>query len=371
MDILWIWEDRIQFMMSINKFVVFNLLVGFSSCIGQNQYSEVHPSTHSVAIPRVIRSIKAVGVSPDFDTTLVSQYIRSIFQDSKGNLWFGTIGEGVVRYDEKTLTYFSDREGLFSQSVHAIQEDKIGNLWLGTDKGVYKYNGRNFKKYSEREGLSQIEVSRKGILVDKNGIIWVGTRAGVFRYNQIADTLGGECFSMINLLPPVQVTGIMEDKRGNIWFASSDNGVFCYDGVNVRHISEKVGLGNNYAGGMAEDNAGNLWFTFKGGICKYDGNSFTEITPKDGLGGTEFWGLCIEQSGIIWVTARGSTTRFNPSVSLSDPKAFTVFTPADGLNCCVQSMYQDNNGNMWWGAGSGIFRFNGINFYKVRQYGPW
>ena len=44
--------------------------------------------------------------------TLVSQYIRSIFEDSKGNLWFGTLGEGVVRYGastdvKKTLTYFS------------------------------------------------------------------------------------------------------------------------------------------------------------------------------------------------------------------------------------------------------------------------
>ena len=74
----------------------------------------------SKAIPRVVRNFKAVSLAPDFDTTLVSQYIRSIFQDSKGNLWFGTLGEGVVRYDKQTLTYFSYPEGFINQTVYAI-----------------------------------------------------------------------------------------------------------------------------------------------------------------------------------------------------------------------------------------------------------
>jgi ligand-binding sensor domain-containing protein len=177
----------------------------------------------------------------------------------------------------------------------------------------------------------------------------------------------------------------MEDKSGNIWFASSNKGVFRYDArpasgrrktlptgqAGITNIAEKEGLGENYAGGIAEDKAGNMWFTMKNGICKYDGKKLTEYTAKDGLGGTEFWGIYIEQSGIIWVTARGSTTRFDPSVPLPNPKAFTVFTPADGLNCCVQSMYQDRSGNMWWGAGQGLYRFDGKRFYQVKQNGPW
>jgi ligand-binding sensor domain-containing protein len=34
-------------------------------------------------------------------------------------------------------------------------------------------------------------------------------------------------------------------------------------------------------------------------------------------------------------------------------------------------MYQDTSGNMWWGAGSGLFRFDGKQFYQVKQNGPW
>ena len=76
------------------------------------------------------KNFKAVAMAPDFDTTLVSQYIRSIFQDSKGNLWFGTIAEGVVRYNNKTLTYFSNADGFYSNSVFAINEDKMATFGL-------------------------------------------------------------------------------------------------------------------------------------------------------------------------------------------------------------------------------------------------
>lgn len=357
--------------MALNKIILlYGFLTMFAFCNGQgiiNTPKDLHG-------PTVIKNFRSAATAPDFDTTLVSQYIRSIFQDSRGNLWFGTIGEGAVRYDTKTLTYFSNPDGLFSSTVYAINEDKNGNLWFGTDQGVYKYNGKTFRNYNQKDGLSHIDISRKGILVDKSGSIWVGTHRGIFRYDPSADRQGGQSFSLFQQLPPINVAGIMEDKSGNIWFASSDQGVFRYDGGQgkaITNFAEKEGLGENYAGGMAQDKAGNIWFTMKNGICRYDGKTFTEYTPKDGLGGREFWGIYIEASGIIWVTARGSTTRFDPSIPLPNPKAFTVYTAANGLTCCVQSMYQDRSGNMWWGTGQGLYRFDGKRFYQVKQKGPW
>ncbi len=405
--------------MALNKILLFTFLTIFTSCSGQEKTTIFKVPNTTKPSPTVVKNFKSVALAPDFDTTLVSQYIRSIFQDSKGNLWFGTLGEGVVRYNaglpsdgnrdeqEKTLTYFSNPDGFISSSVYAINEDKNGNLWFGTDQGVYKYDASGdtgktvaygqsrFRNYNQKDGLSHIDISRKSILVDRSGNVWVGTHGGVFRYDPIADSKGDQSFSLFKQLPPINVAGIMEDKDGHIWFASSDQGVFRYDPsaslktgrktlppdsyrdgqAGITNFTEKQGLGENYAGGMAQDKAGNMWFTMKNGICKYDasgepGKVFTEYTAKDGLGGTEFWGIYIEQSGIIWVTARGSTTRFDPSIPLPNPKAFTVFTPADGLNCCVQSMYQDKSGNMWWGAGSGLFRFDANRFYKVKQNGP-
>ena len=354
--------------MTLNTILLFSTLAIFISCHAQESRKTSQKATTSSG-PTVIKNFKSDAIAPDFDTTLVSQYIRSIFQDSNGNLWFGTIGEGVARYDVKTLTYFSTPDGFINSTVYAINEDKQGNLWFGTDHGVYKFNGIAFRNYSQKDGLSQIDISRKGILVDKAGTVWAGTHAGVFRYNPSAEREGRQCFTMFEKLPPVNIAGIMEDKSGNIWFATSDKGVFRFDGHEVVNFAEKEALGENYAGGMAQDKAGNMWFTMKNGICRYDGKAWTEYTPRDGLVGTEFWGIYIENSGIIWVTARGSTTRFDPSLPLSD--AFTAFTSADGFTCCVQSMFQDKSGRMWWGTGQGLYRFDGKRFYQVKQKGPW
>lgn len=349
----------------INIYVLFMVVVFCTSCNGQVKTNASKP------IPKIIRSFKPVALAPDFDTTLVSQYIRSIFQDSKDNLWFGTIGDGVVKYDVETLRYFSNPEGFYNQTVYAINEDNDENMWFGTDQGVYKYDGKTFKNYNQKDGLNHVDITRKGILVDKSGNIWVGTHGGVYRYDPVADSEGRKSFSLFKELGTLNIAGIMEDKSGNLWFATSENGVFRFDGKMITNIAEKVALGGNYAGGLAQDKAGNMWFTMKNGISKYDGKTLTEYTAKDGLGGTEFWGIYIEESGIIWITARGSTTRLDPSIPLPNPKAFTVFTPVDGLNCCVQSMFQDKAGNMWWGTGQGLYRFDGSHFYQVKKNGPW
>ncbi|MFT3911374.1 MAG: two-component regulator propeller domain-containing protein [Ferruginibacter sp.] len=339
--------------------------------------------------PQITGTLPSFVMHPDSvaDTGLVSQYIRSIFQDSKGNFWFGPVGHAAVKYDGKTLNYFSNAEFFNGNdhlsldnniSVHAITEDKKGNIWFGTNHGAIRYDGKTFKNYTEKHGLSNTWVGRKSILTDKIGDVWVGTAAGVFKYDPAADSTGGKCFSLFHLLPAINVKDIMEDKNGNIWFASQDKGIFRYDtnlsngqGKTIENFSEKDGLGDNYTGGMIQDDKGNFWFTMKSGICRYDGKNFTTLTTKDGIGGSEVWGIYLEKSGIIWITARGSTTRYDPSIDISNPKAFTVFTPGDGLNCCVQSMYQDRSGNMWWGAGSGLYRFDGKGFYQVKQNGPW
>lgn len=316
---------------------------------------------------------------PPFTTTndpeLVSQYIRAIFQDSKGNYWFGPIGGGAIRYDGTTLHYFDPADFTKgdpqTSSIHAIAEDKKGNMWFGTYTGVVKYDGKAFKTYNEKHGLTNPDISRRSILVDKKGTLWVGTPGGLYRYDPSSDKNDAPCFFLFKQIPSLKIKDIYEDRSGNIWIATSDKGIFRYNGTSVTNVEHGELLGDNYAGGIAQDKAGNMWFTMKNGICRFDGKSFIDITSKDGLGGTEFWGINIQNSGIIWITARGATTRYDPSLPLTDPKAFTVFKPEDGLNCCVQSMFHDRADNLWLGTGQGLYRFEGKKFYQVKKSGPW
>lgn len=75
--------------------------------------------------------------------------IRSILQDRNGNYWFGSDGEGVYRYDGKTLIQFTFKDGLPNNQVRTIQEDKSGNIWFVTGEGICHYDGKSFTTFTD------------------------------------------------------------------------------------------------------------------------------------------------------------------------------------------------------------------------------
>lgn len=131
-----------------------------TSCNGQSNSTVSQPE--SAATPKT--------------DSQIGEYVVEIFEDTKGNLWFGTVTEGVARYDGKSLTYFSTKDGLSGNTVASIAEDKAGNLWFGTHSGLSKYDGKTFTNFTVKEGLCDDRVSN--ILKDKVGNIWVGTWGG-------------------------------------------------------------------------------------------------------------------------------------------------------------------------------------------------
>ena len=101
------------------------------------------------------------------------------FQDSKGNIWFSNWG-GAYRYDGKTITSYTKKDGLPGM-VTKIIEDKKGNIWLGGD-GLSKYDGKSFTNFGIMDGMTNPGVW--SILEDNNGNLWIGTRAtGLYLYD--------------------------------------------------------------------------------------------------------------------------------------------------------------------------------------------
>ncbi len=85
----------------------------------------------------------------------ISDFVRRIFQDKRGDFWFGTNGDGVIRYDGNSLEYFSLRQGFGGYAVRGIVGDEDGNVWFGTVKGITKYNP-HLKPPSVMEPLTHI-----------------------------------------------------------------------------------------------------------------------------------------------------------------------------------------------------------------------
>src|SRR5690606_9852339 len=83
----------------------------------------------------------------------IAEYVVAIFEDKKGDLWFGTMSKGAACYDGKTLTYFTTNEGLSGNTVASFAQDKEGNLWFGTHSGLSKYDGQTFTNFTTKDGL--------------------------------------------------------------------------------------------------------------------------------------------------------------------------------------------------------------------------
>ena len=287
------------------------------------------------------------------DNGLALDGIASAIKDKNGNLWFGTFGGGVSRYDGKSFTNYTTAHGLANNFVYSVKEDKKGNLWFGTSGGgLSKYDGKTFRNYTTKQGLANDII--RTITEDRKGNIWIGTNGGgVSKF----DGKKFINFSISKGLANNIVRSIAEDKKGNIWFGT-DMGVSKYDGKNFTNYTTKQGLPNNFVSNVLEDKKGNIWFGTNSGASKYDGKTFKNYSTKEGLINDQI--CCLEQDskGNIWFgTNDGGASSF-------DGKTFTNFTSNQGLvNNVIKCIVEDNSGNIWFGTnGGGLSRYDGKSF---------
>lgn len=111
----------------------------------------------------------------------IGQYVVKVFEDTKGNLWFGTLEKGVAKYDGKQLKYYTTYNGLPSNRVIGIIEDLNGNLWFGTGGGLSKLDGEKFSNFTKEDGLCSNMVSN--LFIDSKDNMWIGTWGGVCTYD--------------------------------------------------------------------------------------------------------------------------------------------------------------------------------------------
>jgi ligand-binding sensor domain-containing protein len=166
--------------------------------------------------------------------------VERILEDKADNIWFGGRGnEGVFRYDGKSVINIKPKRlSSLADSIRNDQnwawpqlQDKNGNIWFSNWGGAYRYDGKSFKSFTEKDGLSGNMVTR--IIEDKNGNLWFGGD-GICRYDGKSFT----CVSPKDGLAHPGVWSILEDKSRNLWVGTRETGLYLYDGKTFITYSE-------------------------------------------------------------------------------------------------------------------------------------
>jgi ligand-binding sensor domain-containing protein len=166
----------------------------------------------------------------------------------------------------------------------------------------------------------------------------------------------------------------LQDKAGNLWFGTTQNGLYKYDRKSFSQFLVTNGLNSNNISSILEDKDGKIWIGTAAGLCLYDGKTFNTIQiplrkngpPKQFRKTHGVLGIMQAQSGKLWFATIDD-------VYIYDGKSFTPFiiTDTSGGWCNVENMLEDKAGNIWFGGRGvkGVYRYDGkyITNFKLKE----
>ncbi|WP_432670436.1 ligand-binding sensor domain-containing protein [Flavobacterium sp. SM2513] len=361
---------------SIGSAMLFSLLS--FSCVGQvdKNTTPLKFKVEQTILPEYLISIRA-EIMPEFKLdshdkkdqgNQISGVVRTVFQDAKGNMWFGT-QNGLCRKDQNGLAYFDlkDADGK-SVTVHVILEDKKGAIWIGFGGGIAKYDGGSFTVFHEKNVLAPS--SLWSMKMDIKGILWIGTTQGIFTFDgdylTAFEIPEGKIDTSRGVSTTKIVHSIMEDSNGKMWFGTN-GGAYVYDGKTLRAISEKDGLQSNFVNSILEDKQGKIWIATTSGLSSFDGEKLTNVTAGILDKGVGTSSLLEDKSGAIWFT-----TNNGREVYRYEDNQFKKHQIVEGkYGPSTFEIYEDQQYRLWFVGFKGAYRYDTGTFVNITRNGPW
>jgi two-component sensor histidine kinase/ligand-binding sensor domain-containing protein len=276
---------------------------------------------------------------------LADNRVLSLFLDKQKRLWIGTYGGGISCLSGTSFKNFTEKDGLSNSFVYAIAEENNGDLLFATyGGGINRFDGKKFKL------LQGVEVYGKqcwSVFKDSKNNTWIGSESGMTRIDQQGKLT---LFEKKNGLPHAAVWTITEDKTGNIWAGTYGGGAIKYDGKLFTQFLVEDGLSNNIVYSITADNSGQMWFgTDAGGVSVRKDTSFYSITEKNGLSHNRVRNLFLDREENMWIGTDGGLNCYRG-------KTFTRYSARDGLSDDkILSLAQDKSGSYWFGTfGAGL-----------------
>ncbi|MDE6023098.1 MAG: response regulator, partial [Muribaculaceae bacterium] len=156
----------------------------------------------------------------DTGSEIDRSYVWSMNFDKEGNLWIGTLGNGLFKYDtirHTTEQYTTRNSELKSDYITTVMPAKDNNVYAGSSGGVVRYDPTERKltpvRIDENQTLSESKIMQ--ILEDSRGLIWIASTSGL----KILDRKNGKIqdININGAQHESDVLGIIEDNSGSIW----------------------------------------------------------------------------------------------------------------------------------------------------------
>ena len=290
---------------------------------------------------------------------LVSNTVLTIFEDSYGTMWFGTI-DGLTRYDGENFQTFTTEDGLAGNTIGLIFEDRQGMIWFAD--GVLSH----FLERGKSMDMSWMETPLSELDLTPYDGTPKGTRKsiplrGVSRY----DGQAFKIFTTADGLARDTVKDIFEDETGTLWFATS-SGVSQYDGEKFNNIIVNGPMGMdvlpdwwNQITAIAQDTAGNFWFGSTVGITYYNVQKshfryfavepdFSPFQEMGKTGTANITDLQFDGKENLWMSRDGMDEE-NSGIRRYDGKKLTIFPQSEVFPMnSVDNIMQDSSGNLWF-----------------------
>lgn len=249
--------------------------------------------------------------------------ITALFEDNKGQIWIGTYQYGLYCFYHNKLKHFTTtNSNLSSDNIWGIVEDKYENLWIGTLGGkIHKYNINDNKNYFETPFKDTRSVS--GMFYDGDKTIYAATGYGLTiididkNTNQVflGNKKGNQQFNQL------QISTVYKDSRNHLWIGTNA-GLTIWDlkKDSLSYFDISDGLSGNIIRGIAEDNSHNIWVTTSKGlsVIMLDNNNRIRIcrnfSIRDGIKNDYFNNnaICKLKNGNILAGTTDGYTIINP-----------------------------------------------------------
>ena len=363
------------------------------------------------------KDLKFQNITNTYDKQgLSSGNIRSLFQDSYGNIWIGNYSSGVdfishIQPVFHTLPYMVEKGQIIKhKSVWGIHADERQQVWLGSeneivlfrdgklqrkinltphlsrsyaqvfaiynhkedlflglfDDGLLKFNLQT--NSIERIDLGQDYVDINTLYEDKDGKLWIGTEYGLASYVKGNFRWEKEINDQISNL---SVYSVLHDRQGKLWIGSCGAGIFIFNANNqcTAKLMDENGFCSNSINQLYMDSQGGIWAATRNGIGYIKDTKqpelFTQYSYEDGLEDTYIHALQEDKAGNIWFSTDKGISCWNRKRNKFDNYDYRDGIPLGSF--IDGSAHAAQDGTLYFGSLNGVCYFNPQDISKDNQ----